>query len=217
MQLGGNVLLLGAFALLVLSTLLGFSPDQEAVVLQYPLSGERYYIGGGGASPWLNAHRTDQTAANDFALDIIRLNSLGNRTAAAAPEHLNDYVIYSDTVYSPCNGRVLQAVDSLPEMTPPEMDYENIMGNHLNIEYGEMIVVFAHLKQGSLLTSAGEPVESGEPLAQVGNSSNSSQPHLHMHLDQGEAILKGEGLPLSISGRFLVRNSLFSVHLKSVF
>ncbi len=202
MQLGGNVLLL--------STLLGFSPDQESVDLQYPLSGERYYIGGGGASPWLNAHRTDQTAANDFALDIVRLNKFGNRAAGIAPDDLSDYTIYGDTVYSPCTGTVLQAVDSLPDMIPAEMDYDNIAGNYLIIEHGDNIVVLAHLKQGSLLTSAGETVEAVEPVAQVGNSGYTSQPHLHMHIEKGETLLQGQGVPFKLNGRFLVRNNLFS-------
>lgn len=178
--------------------------------LQYPLSGERYYIGGGGASPWLNAHRTDQTAANDFALDIVRLNHFGNRAAGIAPNDLSDYTIYGDTVYSPCTGTVLQAVDSLPDMTPPEVDYDNIAGNHLIIAYGEMIVVLAHLKQGSVLTSASETVEAGEPVAQVGNSGNTSQPHLHIHVEQGTTLLQGQGVPFELDGRFLVRNNLFS-------
>ncbi|MBD3274692.1 MAG: peptidoglycan DD-metalloendopeptidase family protein [Candidatus Marinimicrobia bacterium] len=210
MQIGGNVLLLGVFTWLVLSTLLGFAPDQQAVELQYPLYGQRYYIGGGGASPWLNAHRTDQTAANDFALDIVRLNQFGNRAAGIAPDELSDYTIYGDTVYSPCTGTVLQAVDSLPDLIPPEVDYKNIAGNYLIIEHGDNIVVLAHLKQGSLLTSAGEIVETGDKLAQIGNSGYTSQPHLHIHIEQGETLLQGQGVPFKLNGRFLVRNNLFS-------
>jgi murein DD-endopeptidase MepM/ murein hydrolase activator NlpD len=56
-------------------------------------------------------------------------------------------------------------------------------------------------------------VQVGDMLGQVGNSGNTSQPHLHLHAERGGAadqILTGEGVPIEFEGRFLVRNSLFT-------
>ncbi len=56
-------------------------------------------------------------------------------------------------------------------------------------------------------------VREGDVLGRVGNSGDTSQPHLHLHAERGGEpgeILNGEGVPMEIAGRFLVRNSLFT-------
>ena len=53
----------------------------------------------------------------------------------------------------------------------------------------------------------------GDVLGQVGNSGNTSQPHLHLHAERGGEpgrSLMAKGVPVKLGGRFLVRNSLFS-------
>ncbi|MGI9182408.1 MAG: hypothetical protein ACR2H9_18165 [Longimicrobiaceae bacterium] len=48
-------------------------------------------------------------------------------------------------------------------------------------------------------------------LGRVGNSGNTTQPHLHIHGERGgtaTSILDGEGVPIRFDGHFLVRNSL---------
>ena len=77
---------------------------------------------------------------------------------------------------------------------------------------GGVKVVLAHLKQGSVAVTPDMRVNQGSVLGQVGNSGNTSQPHLHLHAERdGEPgqILTGEGVPIGLGGRFLVRNSLF--------
>ena len=45
-------------------------------------------------------------------------------------------------------------------------------------------VILAHLKQGSVAVTAGMKVNTGDVLGQVGNSGNTSQPHLHIHAER---------------------------------
>ena len=42
--------------------------------------------------------------------------------------------------------------------------------------------MMAHLKEGSALVRVGDRVRLGQPLAQVGNSCNTSEPHLHIQV-----------------------------------
>jgi murein DD-endopeptidase MepM/ murein hydrolase activator NlpD len=45
--------------------------------------------------------------------------------------------------------------------------------------------VFMHLKQGSILVRQGDQVQTGQPLAQVGSTGESSGPHLHFEIWDG--------------------------------
>lgn len=50
-------------------------------------------------------------------------------------------------------------------------------------------------------------------LGAVGNSGNSDEPHLHIHVQRGmtaEAPMLGEPVPLTLEGRFPLRNDRFS-------
>mgnify|MGYP000019801158 CR=1 FL=1 len=57
-------------------------------------------------------------------------------------------------------------------------------------------------------------VKIGDILGQMGNSGNSSEPHLHVHAQRGlpeKAPLAGMPLWLTIDNRFLVRNDTLHV------
>jgi murein DD-endopeptidase MepM/ murein hydrolase activator NlpD len=72
-------------------------------------------------------------------------------------------------------------------------------------------VAVAHLLRGSVTVNAGELIKTGQAIAKIGNSGNTSEPHLHIHARKpstSSSILGGEGVPIVFEGRFLVRNSL---------
>jgi murein DD-endopeptidase MepM/ murein hydrolase activator NlpD len=92
------------------------------------------------------------------------------------------------------------------------MDKKNVAGNHIVIrcDDSEVYVGLAHLMQGSVLVKAGDRVTVGQALARVGNSGNTSEPHLHIHAKRGgepESMLD-EGVPMRFGGRWLIRNSV---------
>ncbi len=104
-------------------------------------------------------------------------------------------------------------MDGLPDLVPPEKDTDNLAGNHVVLACEGVEVILAHLKQGSVAVTSGMRVNEGDVLGQVGNSGDTSQPHLHLHAERGGEpgeILNGEGVPIELGGRFLVRNSLFN-------
>lgn len=55
----------------------------------------------------------------------------------------------------------------------------------------------------SVAVDSGHAVAGGAPIGRVGNSGNTTEPHLHIHATRG-----GHGVPVTFDGRFLVRNSL---------
>lgn len=68
----------------------GFFYAGTPIALAFPLRGGVYYVLQGGNSPLTNPfHRTGP--AGRFALDIVKLNRLGNRARRLIPARLEDY------------------------------------------------------------------------------------------------------------------------------
>ncbi|NGP88455.1 M23 family metallopeptidase [Fodinibius halophilus] len=181
--------------------LMGYTTSHPSIELQFPLQNGVYHVAHGGSTPLINYHNIHE--AQQFALDISELNSLGTRAKGIYPNNLSSYAIYADTVYSPCSGRIQKAVSDLPDYIPPNHDPKHPAGNHVMIKCKEAHVYLAHLLQKSVLVDSSEIVSKGTPVGQVGNSGNTSEPHLHIH-----ATRDGVGIPILFNGRFLVRNSL---------
>jgi murein DD-endopeptidase MepM/ murein hydrolase activator NlpD len=140
--------------------------------------------------------------SQQFALDIVELGPLGYRATGLMPRDLASYAIYGRAVLSPCDGTVLEAVGSLPDLPIGERDSSQPAGNHVVIRCHGVRVELAHLQRASVRVTAGDAVRAGTPLGLVGNSGNTSEPHLHVHADTDG----GEGVPMTFDGRFLIRN-----------
>lgn len=201
--------LLGLFVYADVRALGGRSHPGQAVPLAFPLRQGVYYVGGGGADRVINNHQAYPPQA--YALDVVRLNGFGMRARGFQPRALERYTIFGDTVFAPCTGRVARAQDGLPDLPIGRRDPEHLAGNHLVLRCGDAKVLLAHLLRGSVRVRTGTPVQQGQPLGRVGNSGNTSEPHLHIHTERGGSpagILDGTGTPMRFDGRFLVRNSL---------
>ena len=60
---------------------------------------------------------------------------------------------------------------------------------------GGRYAFYAHLQPGSLRVKLGDRVRQGQVVGLVGNSGNSTEPHLHFHLSDGNSPLGSEGVP----------------------
>lgn len=181
----------------------------EPIRLSFPLDDGTYYVAQGGSSVAVNYHHPYE--AQQFAVDLTELNAIGVRAQGIYPQKRDAYAIYGETVYSPCNGEVTEAIDTFAGQQPPEADSKHPAGNHLLISCQGATVLLAHLQQDSVLVGVGATVASGEPLARVGNTGNTDEPHLHIHAvaDAPGGALEGEGVPILLDGKVPVRNTLF--------
>ncbi|MEU8665943.1 MULTISPECIES: M23 family metallopeptidase [Streptomyces] len=76
-----------------------------------------------------------------------------------------------------------------------------IIGNHVILDLGEgTFAVYAHVRRGSLQVKAGDRVRAGQWLGQVGNSGNTTEPHLHFHLMDGPDPDSARGVPFTWRG-----------------
>lgn len=182
--------------------------------LQFPLRHGTFFIMQGGNSPLINHHHRPGSPLQ-YALDITRLYPGGLRAGGLYPSSLNAYAVFGDTVYAPCDARVAAVVDNLPDVLPAELDTSaaSVAGNYVVLARDSVRIMLAQLEAGSILVKAGDFVESGQPLARVGNSGFSFEPHLHIHATRGGSnpIMEGRAVPMTFSGRFLVRNDRLDV------
>jgi hypothetical protein len=185
----------------------GWFYSDAPVNLQFPLASGWYYVGHGGNSPVINYHNVYDSQR--YALDIVELNSLGTRAGSFYPKELSRYEIFGDAIHSPCDGRVEAAVTDLPDHIPPATDRERVAGNHVVVACQGSEVLLAHMRNGSVAVHVGESVQAGQMLGRVGNSGNTSEPHLHIHAVRAGSggVLKGEGVPILFDGEFPVRNT----------
>lgn len=191
-------------------SLLGYKTPDHAVDLASPLEGT-YVVLNGGVSPFTNGHF--RVRPQSYALDILGVNAFGARASLfGSSQDLESYVIFGQPVFSPCDGQVSVVVDGFPDQIPSVTDVDNPAGNHVLIECGDIEILVAHLRNHSVRVASGEVVTTGDQLGEVGNSGNTSEPHLHIHAERGGepgVILDGNSVPITIEGRFLVRNSVF--------
>jgi murein DD-endopeptidase MepM/ murein hydrolase activator NlpD len=204
------VALITLFAGLCWRSFMGYPAPDNAIELSSPLQEGQFVVGHGGASPFINGHF--KVKPQNYALDLLGVNAWGARSNIMGdPSQLHNYAIYGKPIVAPCDGLVVLARDGLPDLTPGETDRENLAGNHVVIECQGVEIILAHMLRGSVFVEKSRRVETGDFLGRVGNSGNTSEPHLHMHAEKGGEpgqILDGEPVPMLIDGKFLVRGNL---------
>lgn len=74
-----------------------------------------------------------------------------------------------------------------------------IAGNQLTIALRDSgaFVALAHLRAGSIRVAIGEDVATGQPIAECGNSGNSTQPHVHVQVMDSPDPSIARGVPMA--------------------
>jgi hypothetical protein len=195
------------------------TPQGQILDLAAPFEGEGYCVISGGASPLLNFHMATLAPGREayrgqsYGADFIAVSRTGFRTIEARwtdpqPSAPSDYRIFGAPIHAPCTGLVLNAGDGLPDQQAGVVDRTHMEGNHVTLRCEGYDVLLAHMRQGSVRVSAGERVEAGALLGEVGNTGNSDEPHLHLSAQravEAGARLGGQPVPLSFNGRYLAR------------
>lgn len=199
-----TLLSLAVFSVMLAVVVSGLSPPQRSADLGFPLREGRFTVGQGGGNMLLNHHAGHQ--AQRFAVDITAIGPLGFRAAGVLPSNMGRYQVFGKQVVSPCDGTVTAVVDGHRDLPPPKADREHPAGNHVILLCDRLQVELAHLQRGSISVKAGRDIRGGERLGLVGNSGNTTEPHLHIHAVDPQT---NKGVAITFGERFPVRNSVF--------
>jgi hypothetical protein len=178
---------------------------REAMVMSPPLKGNGW-VDGNGCCLEIGPHRFVTNSMNGtldpsetFAIDWVQVDAhgLAYRTDGKTPE---DWFGYGAEVLAAAPGTVVEVLQNLPDVTPgknPEgLTMGQIAGNHVIVDMGSgFYAMYAHLAPGSVQPHVGDYVRQGQKLGLLGNTGNSSAPHLHFQVMDRPSSLDDTSLP----------------------
>ena len=162
------------------------------VMFRLPLDGP-VTVAWGGAAAAVNYHVF--LPGQRWAYDLLVARE--GESFRGDGSELDDYYGYGLPVLAPASGVVFAAHDGEPDVAIGARRWGLAgLGNHVGIEAAPDEYLFiGHLRPGSVRVQAGDHVTVGQQLGTVGNSGNSSEPHVHLHLQDTLRPYFGEGIP----------------------
>jgi murein DD-endopeptidase MepM/ murein hydrolase activator NlpD len=147
------------------------------------------------------------TCPQRFAIDFIGLDDTGRAVRTEARRSANgDWVGFGAEVIAVEDGIVRDRQDDVadnvplaPLPPPRSVSARDLYGNYVVVESDGHFVHYAHLQRGSVRVRVGERVRRGEALGRVGNSGNTSGPHLHVHVSDRATFEGSDGLPFAMA------------------
>lgn len=186
----------------------------QAPEIMPPLHGKNWVAANGPSNT--SQHRralivVDGTShiSQRYAIDWVQIGA-DNKTYHGDSKNNGNYHCFGQEAHAIANATVAEVKDGIPENIPNEkaavpITLETIAGNHVNLDLGGGVyAMYAHLQPGSIRVKVGDKVVPGQVLGLVGNTGNSSEPHLHFQLMNANSPLGSEGLPYALPSYQLI-------------
>lgn len=186
------------------------------IIVEAPLRGEWIVLN----TP---AHRVPSHGTNylgqRYAFDFIQVEEAsGLPYRRGLMRHLlwaqpaDAFLCWSQRVFSVFDGRVAAVGEQWPDRTrvnlllalvgsalwapnPRGDDIRPLAGNYVIVEGERASAFYAHLQRNSVSVKVGDMIRAGDLLGTVGNSGNSTMPHLHFHLMDNPEVRAAQGVP----------------------
>jgi Peptidase family M23 len=177
---------------------------REPLVIAPPLHGDGW-LPSNSCCAADSSHRQIRTpvdgshlAKNEmFAIDWIQLED--GRVFSGDGSKNEQYFCFGAEVLSVAAGTVVSARDGMPEETPKQLNVHepaDVAGNNVVIQIApDVWATYAHLQPGSIRVAVGDQVTVGQTLGLLGNTGNSTAPHLHFQLSDGPDLATSNSLP----------------------
>lgn len=176
------------------------SPESHEGEVEYrlPFDGEWTVVNGSPDRAYSHSWGIlTQRYAHDFVItDDEGRSHTGDR---GSPE---GYFCFGEPIVAPADGVVVDCRNSHRDYhrTSGWLDplQWSILGNYVLIKHADdEYSLCAHLEQGSVTVAVGDEVDRGQPIGACGNSGNTTEPHLHFHIQDHPNFFLGAGLPVA--------------------
>ncbi|MDX1569988.1 MAG: M23 family metallopeptidase [Xanthomonadales bacterium] len=168
--------------------------------------GQRWTVLWGGLSADQNYHVVSRAQKN--AVDFLIRHPWSKKSHKSDGTENDDYYCFGKPIYSPVKGKVVKVINDVPDNAVGEMNPRDLTGNTVVIRTeADEYVLLAHFKRGSVSVQESQDVAMGARLGLCGNSGNSSEPHLHMHVMDGPELSQATGLEMRFESMRLNRGA----------
>jgi len=167
------------------------TPERNSVDMRLPFDDE-WTVFWGGDTAEQNYHVQNRAQKNAFDIIITDENGKSHKTNGKTNE---DYYAFGKELLAPADGEVTEVIVGVKDNVPGEMNPGQVTGNTVVLKTAENeYLLFAHFKEGSIVVKRGQKVKRGELLGLCGNSGNSSEPHIHFHIQNVEDMSLATGV-----------------------
>jgi hypothetical protein len=187
---------------------------RRPITILPPVTGVGWGAFNGCCTP--NLHRSVRVGAGTriatpetFAIDWIQVDAEG-RFFSGDGKRVEDYPSYGAPIRSVAEGDVVALHDGMGESVPFERNPtlktpEDFGGNYVLVRIRpDVYAVYAHLQAGSILVKPGDHLAAGAPIGKLGNTGNSTSPHLHFGLLDSPDFLVANSVPF-VFDRYKIR------------
>lgn len=207
--LAGIVLqLLGQIYLSARSMRLGYGAPLEWSFIDLPFAGRWKVLNGGVCRA---ASHSWSLLSQRYAYDFLIAEP--QEELCSASKVAEDHAAWDRPLYAPASGVVVRVRDGSKDHAVGRLfvhflTLRSFLGNHIVIRADSMpaFVLLAHLQQGSCIHRVGDRVHAGEYLGRCGNSGLSTEPHLHLQVQDGENFFFARSLPVAFQSTLVERN-----------
>lgn len=179
------------------------------IAIKSPLRGKNWSAGNGPSNT--SPHRRSVLPVDGqphigqrYAIDWIQLANDGN--SFTGDKHKNSsYFAWDQPIHAVADGKIIEAKDGIPENVPESgklavtITSDTLAGNYIieDLDNGHY-AAYAHLRPGTLKVKVGDSVHAGDVIGHLGNTGNSSEPHLHFQVCDAPSFYDSEGIPFAI-------------------
>ncbi|HUA34386.1 MAG TPA: M23 family metallopeptidase [Candidatus Binataceae bacterium] len=178
-------------------------------VIQAPVRGEHWMAVNGPSNT--SVHRRAVLVVygrpyigQRYAIDWVQVDDRG-ATYHGDKSDNRSYYCYDQPIHAVADGKIVEVQDGVAQNVPnsgklaTQIRWETLPGNHIVEDLGGgHFAAYAHLIPGSIKVKQGDEVHVGDVIAHLGNTGNSSEPHLHFQLCDTPSFIKSQGLPFAI-------------------
>jgi hypothetical protein len=156
-----------------------------------PFQGE-WFVFWGGDTKGQNYHVVNRAQKNAFDIMMVDENERSYKTDGKKNE---DYYAFGQPIIAPCDAEVVTLTEGVKDNIPGEMNPAQLTGNTVVLKTAaNEYILFAHLKLNSVKVKTGDKVKQGQEIGLCGNSGNTTEPHLHFHIQDKETMAASTGI-----------------------
>ncbi|MCW5519609.1 peptidoglycan DD-metalloendopeptidase family protein [Aureitalea sp. L0-47] len=164
--------------------------ERNTTKLGMPFRGKWFTVWGGDTKAQ-NYHVNFPSQQGAFDFLVLGKN---NKTYERSGTRNEDYFAFGQPIFAVCDAEVIEVITGVEDNKPGAMNAAQPLGNAVVLKTSnDEYIFYAHFEKGTVKVEEGQMVKRGQILGNCGNSGNSSEAHLHLHIQDGPDVFSDVG------------------------